>query len=431
MEAALAPSQLENWPVRTKGPGCSARLTANGADWMPEAMTDDATRQQRPDPPGKPRVLHLIGALALGGIETWLVHMLRHQDEFSVRHELLLTKADVGPYEAEVRALGIPIHRLPLSDGKLGWLGRFRRFLRDEGPFAIMHSHGAPQLAAPALEMARQAGVPVRIAHSHSARSRSAGKDYPLRLRIARRIAIPWFRRTATRRIGITELALEEIAGAGWREDRAASVLIYGFDFSRYRGALERARALRRSLGIPEGAPVVGNVARFAPVKNHALLVDSFATCAKRLPQARLVLVGEGPLRDEIETRVRSLGLSDKVHFAGATEDVAAFMALFDLFALPSFSEGLGIVVVEAQAAGTRALVSETTPAEASVVPGAVEVLPLSAGAEAWGEAMARLLQLPKPDSAHWLEEVERSRFGISRCIVELDSIYRSELERA
>ena len=104
---------------------------------------------------------------------------------------------------------------------------------------------------------------------------------------------------------------------------------------------------------------------------------------------------------------------------------------LFDLFALPSFSEGLGIVVVEAQAAGTRALVSETTPAEAAVVPGAVEVLPLSAGAEAWGEAMARLLKLPRPDAADWLDKVEASRFGIRRCIDELDSIYRSELGRA
>jgi glycosyltransferase involved in cell wall biosynthesis len=151
----------------------------------------------------------------------------------------------------------------------------------------------------------------------------------------------------------------------------------------------------------------------------------------KQLPDARLVLVGEGPLRDGVEQQAKELAIKEKVHFPGTTEDVPAYMAMFDLFALPSFSEGLGIVVVEAQAAGTRALVSETTPAEASVIPGAVEVLPLAAGAEAWGEAMVRLLRSPRPNREDWLGQVEASSYGIRRCIEELDSIYRSELERA
>jgi glycosyltransferase involved in cell wall biosynthesis len=378
----------------------------------------------------RPRVLHLIGSLGFGGIETWLVHMLRHQDQFSVRHELLLTKGEAAAHEPEVRALGIPIHRLPLSDGKAGWLRRFHRFLRDQGPFAAVHSHGAPHFAAPALEMAKRAGVPIRIAHSHSARSRSEGKDYPLRLRLARRFGVPWLRRTATRRIGITETAVEEIVGPDWRGDPSASVLIYGFDFDRYQGAAKRAKALRASLGIPADTPLIGNVARFAPVKNHRLLLEGFAECLKALPEARLVLVGEGPLRDEIEAHARSLGIADKVHFAGTSSDVPAFMAMFDLFVLPSFSEGLGIVVVEAQAAGTRALISETTPEEASVVDGAVEVLPLAAGAKAWGQAMARLVRLPSQDTDQWLDAAEQSRFGIRRCIDELDSIYRSELAK-
>lgn len=377
----------------------------------------------------RPRVLHALGSLALGGIETWLMHMLRHQQEFSVRHELLLTRNHVGPYEAEARALGIPIHRLPLSDGKLGWFGRFRRLLADKGPFAAIHSHAAPHLAAPLLEVARRSGVPVRIAHSHSARSR--GDEYPLRYRLARRIAVPWLRHTATRRIGITDLAIEEIAGKDWREDPDSSVLIYGFDFDSYRDSGYRALALRRELGIPRQAPVVGSIARFMPVKNHKLLVEAFAICASQVPGSRLVLVGEGPLRQSVEQQVRDLGLAERVLFPGTTEDVPDYMAMFDLFALPSFSEGLGIVVVEAQAAGTRALVSETTPAEASVVAGAVEVLPLAAGAKGWGEAMARLLGMAPQGAAGWLDRVERSRFGIRRCIDELDSIYRSELEKA
>lgn len=376
----------------------------------------------------RPRVLHIFGSLALGGIETWLVHMFRHGNEFSVRHELLLLKSDVGPYEAEVRALGIPIRRLPLSEGKLNWFKRFGRLLRDEGPFAAVHSHPAPHFAAPALEAAKWAGVPIRIAHSHSARS--MGEDYALRYRLARRLAVPWLRRSATRRIGITELAIEEVAGKGWRRDPESSVLTYGFDFGSFRGAAERGHRLRRELNIPDAAPVVGHVGRFEPVKNHRFLLEAFAICAARLPDSHLVLVGKGRLQGEVQAFAKSLGLADRIHFPGTTTDAPAYMAMFDLFALPSFSEGLGIVVVEAQAAGTPALVSETTPAEASVVLGAVEVLPLASGAGAWGEAMARRLREPAPEPSDWLDQVERSKFGIRRCIEELDSIYRAELQR-
>lgn len=380
-------------------------------------------------PDDRPRVLHIVGSLALGGIETWLVHMFRHEKEFSVRHELLLLKSDVGPYEAEVRALGIPIRRLPLSEGKISWFKRFGRLLRDEGPLTAVHVHDAPHFAAPALEAAKWAGVPVRIAHSHSARSK--GEDYALRYRLARRLAVPWLKLSATRRIGITELAIEEVAGKGWRRDPHCTVLIYGFDFGSFRGATERGRRLRRELAIPEDAAVVGHVGRFEPVKNHRFLLEAFADCAARLPAARLVLVGKGRIQGEVEAYAKSLGLADRIHFPGTTTDVPAYMAMFDLFALPSFSEGLGIVVVEAQAAGTPALVSETTPAEASVIPGAVEVLPLAAGGAAWGEAMARRLREPRPEPGDWLDQVERSQFGIRRCIEELDSIYQSELARA
>lgn len=376
----------------------------------------------------KPRILHILGSLTLGGIETWLVHMLRHHERFDVQHEILLTKEDAGAYEPEIRSLGIRIHRIPLRNNKAGWFAEFRRLLLDEGPFAAIHSHATPVFAAPALAAAKRAGVPVRIAHSHSARSQ--GADYPLKYRIGRRIAMLWLKRAATRRIGISEASIKEIAGTNWRMDPAASILLYGFDFDRNRGGAERAKILRQKLGIPEDSPVVGNVARFNPVKNHDLLLKAFAACKREVHDAHLVMVGTGPLQSDVETLAENLGLKAQTHFAGTTDDVPAYMAMFDLFALPSFSEGLGIVCVEAQAAGTRALVSDTTPAEATVIPGAVETLPLDAGASGWGASMARLLALPPPDPAEWLRQVEQSKFGIQRCLDDLNDIYLAEIER-
>lgn len=375
----------------------------------------------------KPRVLHVIASLTKGGIETWLMHMVRHGEMFSVRHEILVTRELPGAYEQEARDLKIPIHRLPMTKGKLRWLLDFRRFLGEQGPFAAVQSH-VYMFSAPVLAVAKSANVPVRIAHCHNARSKGSDHKH-LKHRVRRTIAIEWLKHAATRRIGITEAAIEEIAGRGWKSGRKASVLLYGFDFSQNRGAAERAAKLRKTLGIAKDAPVIGHVGRFETVKNQPFLLDAFAALLGRKPDAQLVLVGEGPEQDRLLAHAQKLGISGHVHFPGTTDDVAAYMAMFDLFALTSLSEGLGIVVVEAQAAGTPAIVSQSVPPEVSVIPGAVEHLALESGADAWAETFARRIDEPALDPQKSLEQVEASSFGIGRCIEDLDAIYRSDLE--
>lgn len=396
-------------------------------------MNNVNIKQHFSDIPGqraqKPRVLHVVGSLALGGIETWLMHMLRHQDQFEVEHELLLLKENAGPYEAEVRDLGIPINRITIENSKLEWPWLFTSFLRKEGPFLAVHAHCTPHFNAVALMAARIAGVPLRIAHSHEARTR--GQDCPTKQRIGTALAKPILRYAATRRIGISEAAIEEIAGTRWTEQRGTMILHYGFDFDAYRGAAERAQKLRARFGIPPTGKVVGTVARFDLVKNHKFLVDAFAHCHASKPTTHLVLVGEGALKTQVERQVAELGLQECVHFAGATQDIAAFMAMFDLFVLPSHSEGLGIVCVEAQAAGTPSIVSTGFPPEVVIIPEGVDLEPISSGPDDWGDKICLALEQAKPDASAWLERVEASRFGLQRCVSELDMIYAAGVAKS
>ena len=376
----------------------------------------------------KPRVLHVLKSLPLGGIETWLMHVLRRDRNSFVQHELLLMVEEPGAYEAEARELGIRIHKIPHTGSWLRWFSDLRRYLKAEGPFDAVHSHPS-RVGGPIIAMAALAGVPSRIAHQHDARS--AGPDFrnlsERLLRLATMI-ITWL--AATRRIGITETAIEDIAGKNWRKAKDCSVLLYGFDFSTFTDAADRARELRRTLKLDPQDRIVGHVGRFDQVKNHPFLLKTFAKIAEADPRARLVMVGRGRLEGEMRALVEELGIADKVRFAGSTLDIAAYMSLFDLFLFPSFSEGLGIVCVEAQAAGTRVLTSDTVPREAAVVPGAVEFLPLEAGERAWAERATGLLSLPKPDSADWKEKVEQSAFGLERCVHDLHAIYREEFKR-
>jgi glycosyltransferase involved in cell wall biosynthesis len=277
--------------------------------------------------------------------------------------------------------------------------------------------------------MAALAGVPSRIAHQHDARS--LGPDFRSRGdRIIHGVTKSLTRIAATRRIGITNSAIEDIAGVHWRKMADCSVLIYGFDFSSFSGAQERAKQLRRRLRLAPGDKVIGHVGRFDPVKNHEFLLRTFAKAALTDESLRLVMVGRGRLQGQMRELARGLGIADSIRFVDSTLDVAAYMSLFDLFLFPSFSEGLGIVCVEAQAAGTRVLASDTVPREAAVVEGGIEFLPLEAGEDAWALRAAQLLALRRGDSKTWRGAVERSAFGLDRCIGELHEIYRDELGR-
>ena len=354
------------------------------------------------------------------------MHVFRNDRHSFVQHELLLMVEEPGAYEAEARDLGIRIHKLPQTGSWLAWFAALRRFLKEQGPFDAIHSHPS-KVGGAIVATAALAGVSGRIAHQHDARSK--GPDFrSLRDRGLRWATMLLTGMAATRRIGITETAIEDIAGRSWRRKANCSILLYGFDFSTFRNAAQRADELRHALDLKPENRIVGHVGRFDPVKNHPFLLNCFAKVADADPDARLVMVGTGRLEPEMRQLANDLGIASKVRFAGSTQDIAAYMALFDLVLFPSFSEGLGIVCVEAQAAGTRVLTSDTVPHEAAVVPGAAEFLSLGLGEGAWARRAVELLALHRPDPEDWREKVEQSAFGIDRCLRDLHEIYREEL---
>jgi glycosyltransferase involved in cell wall biosynthesis len=103
---------------------------------------------------------------------------------------------------------------------------------------------------------------------------------------------------------------------------------------------------------VPEGAPVVGNVAALTGHKDHATLIEAAGLVLRARPETRFVIVGEGPLRRELEARVREGGLAGRVAFAGFRDDVDRLLPAFDVFCLSSQLEGLGTSVLDAMAFG-------------------------------------------------------------------------------
>jgi glycosyltransferase involved in cell wall biosynthesis len=279
------------------------------------------------------------------------------------------------------------------------------------------------------LKLAHAAGVPVRIAHSHNDTCRTDSRASFVR-RAYLRLAERWIRRYATVQLACSRDAAYALFGEGWREGPKARVLHCGIDLQPFGGVVDRA-AIRAELGIPRDALVLGNVGRFHEQKNHQFLLEIMAETASREPRAVLLLVGDGALRGQIEARAAALGLRDRVVFAGVRADVHRMMlGAMDVFVFPSRYEGLGVVLIEAQAAGLPCVISDVVPREADVSRRLIRRLDLSLSAGDWATAV---LQSCGASSAiartESLAMLEGSSFDIRVSTRALEQLYCAEQE--
>jgi glycosyltransferase involved in cell wall biosynthesis len=370
------------------------------------------------------RVLHIVGGMNRGGVETWLMHVLRHIDRKRFQLDFMVHTTAPCAYDSEVRSLGSQI--LPCLHPNRPWhyARNFRAAVAAYGPYDIVHSH-VHHYSGYTLCLAQHAGIPIRIAHSHNDASLQDTSPSPLRwiyLTITERL----IRRYATIGLAASGKAAEALFGREWQRSSLCRLLYYGIDLEPFRAKVDPSA--RAALQLPPDAFVIGHVGRFHEQKNHRFLLEIFRHVAHADPRSRLMLIGDGPLRPAIERRVAELGLTGRVVFTGIRADVPRILlSVFDMFVMPSLYEGLGLVCLEAQAAGVQCLLASTIPNEAAVIPQLVTRLQLSQPATTWATAVLdsrdRARAMTQPEA---LALVEKSPFDIRRSVVELARLYQT-----
>ena len=293
--------------------------------------------------------------------------------------------------------------------------------LRLYGPYDVVHSH-VHHFSGLLLRLAAWHGVPIRIAHSHNdTRPAEAGASWRRQLYLlAMKRSI---QRYATRRIAASRIAAEDLFGPDWAADPRCEILFCGLDFSVFAGQDRRAEA-RQALGLPDHALVIGHVGRFHKRKNHEFVLDIAAELFARERRARLLLVGEGELLRAIEGRAERLGIADRVVFTGARADVPMLMQAMDVFLFPSHHEGLGLVLLEAQATGLPCVLADGLPEEADVVPSLMHRLPLAASVETWATAVLEAVDAPHETADRAWQAVCQSDFSLQRSAANVLRVY-------
>jgi glycosyltransferase involved in cell wall biosynthesis len=359
-----------------------------------------------------------------GGLETWLMHVLRNLDRDRFEFAFLDHSRRSRAYNEEILSLGSQILHCPVSRRPVAYRSCFREILAKHGPFDVVHSH-VHHFSGFVLKLAHAAGVKARIAHSHNDTSSvQAQSSLPRKAYFA--LMKRWIANHATGGLGCSGEAAAALFGRAWRNDSRWKILHYGLDLRPFATRSDRTD-IRRAFGWPEDAYVVGHVGRFMPQKNHAFLIKIAEAAARVEPRFRLLLIGEGELRPAVEDQVRQAGLTQQVAFAGLRSDIPSLMKnVMDAFVLPSRYEGLPLVVIEAQAAGLPAVISNTVSKEVDVVPDLIARMDSSASPQEWAQAVlsprGRVLNR---DEA--LAKLMNSDRNVEHCVRTLESLYEHE----
>ncbi len=332
---------------------------------------------------GPIRVLHILHSMNRGGAENAIMNYYRHIDREKVQFDFLLTENNKCQFEDEIINLGGRVYRVPrlTISNPIPYLKAIRRFYKSHSEYSIVHSHTSSKSFFP-LYLARKAGIPIRICHSHNNRSedgfRGLIRDY---------LKYP-LSRVSTHFMACSIDAAKWLYGKNVKDDviyvpNVVQTQLFQFN-SQYRSSI------RSYYGIKDSTFVIGCTARFSIQKNHVFLLSIFESFHLEFPDSVLLLVGDGELREEIEKIINKLSLSDSVVLTGVVPDPGIYYSAMDVFVLPSLYEGLGMVLIEAQVSGLNCLTSESVAHEVDKT-GLVSFIPLSAGPKYWADRISEV----------------------------------------
>jgi glycosyltransferase involved in cell wall biosynthesis len=392
------------------------------------------------------RVLQVFDSLGMGGAETWLVSLLKHfqlnneQAAVKVKFDILLTSGDKAIFDDEAKTLGARLFYLPFTRQTIGkFVREFRKILR-EGNYDAIHDH---QDYIAGWHFAVGAGLlpAVRIAHVHNPFYHRQNQTHGLSRRSVNQLGKYFVGRYATHVMGTSRQIVSEYGFDGLSGAVTLGAAHCGFDVEQYRGDYTQEHAsLCQEFGWEESAKILLFVGRLEGAeflyhgrvmthKNPAFALEVARECFARDGKVRLLMVGAGEeKRTEFEEKVSSWGMSRQIRFAGTRSDVPRLMIGSDLLLFPSVAEGLGMVVVEAQAAGLPVLAADTIPRESCVIPELVEFVSLDDPPQKWAEAAIRMLSA-KGDNSFWANSrIRQSPFSIQKSAQRLQDLYGQEV---
>ena len=306
------------------------------------------------------KVLYFVDRMLRGGIQSLVIDWVSRFDKNKIHVDFLLLD-DGTKYELEddLKKLGCNVYKLSgmwirKPTDFIKYSKMLDDFFKEHNDYKVVHLNSSSKNYM-VLKYAKKYNIPIRIAHSHNIDFQTTNKAK----KIIGNLFKPLLIKYATDYFACSEIAGEWLFGKKIIKSNKFKVIHNAIDYEKFKYNEKIRKEFRKKLNISDSDIVIGHVGRFTTQKNHDYLIDIFYECYKRNNNYKLLLVGTGEKEQYIKQKIKNLNIEKKVIFAGFRTDVNKMMQAMDLFVFPSLYEGLGLVLIEAQANGLECLTSK------------------------------------------------------------------------
>lgn len=338
----------------------------------------------------------------VGGVERVVMDYVKHMvAAYDITFDFIIFAPSFS-LEQEVAQLGCRVISVPVRRKDPAGYKKAMAELFEKNRYCAVWGNFSGLTNIDILVLGKKHGVPVRAVHSHASRLYWSGSVMKYVVKFLHGLNKRRFSRYTTHYWTCSRMAGQFMYPRElWDK---MEVIHNAVDTTRFFPDAAKRAAVRKQLGLAEDAVVVGHVARMCQIKNQSFLLQVMAEAVKLQPKARLLFVGDGELRQELEAQTQALGLTEQVIFTGNREDVSDLLRAMDVYVLTSFSEGLSVSAVEAQASGLGCVLSDSVSKETDLT-GSVRFVPLEESAQVWARALLEQASQPVEEPAEKLTQ--------------------------
>ncbi|MDU4952410.1 MAG: glycosyltransferase family 1 protein [Clostridium sp.] len=322
------------------------------------------------------RIICIVDSMNTGGAETFLMKLYRAIDRSKYQIDFIVS--DKGFYDDEIAQMGGIVNYIPLRT-KHPYIAfkRIKEIIK-AGNYKSVLKFGSTPIVALDLLAAKKGG-----AIYLGVRSCNSFAEESFIYKAMNTICKPLFNRIVNLKIAPSDLAACFTFGEKSYSNGEVNILHNAVDLNYFKFSEIKRSKIRNELDLDDKFNIYGHIGRFSKQKNHEYLIEIFKYIHEMDPYSKLVLVGTGELKSEIERKVDDYNLTDSVIFLGVRKDIPDILSAIDLFVFPSFFEGMPNTVVEAQAVGLPCIVSDTITRQANIT-GVVSYMSINDNAESW-----------------------------------------------
>lgn len=365
------------------------------------------------------RVLQVVSTLKKNGTETFIMNVFRKIRKEGYDFDFLTFTEDKEGFYEEIISYKSKVFFLPPR--KRNFIDYHRQldkfFAKHAKEYDAIHIHGMSHTSIAPIVYAKKYGIPVRILHIHGSSCRRIYNKVFHHLNKYRASNY------TTHNLACSDNAMKW-GFSNTRKYNATKIIPNGIDLKKFKYNKDIRNKIRKELNLDDNTIAIAHVGAFNPIKNHSFIIKLFSRLLSIKHEAKLFLVGEGPLMDDIKQQCNELGISERVEFLGRRDDVPDLLQAFDIMVMPSLHEGLPFALIEAQASSLPVVASDGISDEV-ILTSEIELLPLDAGIDYWVNTIINMLEHRKKREERALSENDKLKiFSIENTVNELLSIY-------